>query len=133
MKLLIVQLFASSLSSSSSQIQMFLATSSQQPSNCVLLDESLLIVVGIATDYRLDYRGVGVRVPAGSRIFSSPRCPDRLWSPPSLLSNGYRGLFPRGLNGWGAKLAIHLYLVPKSRKCGSIRPLPVRLHGVVLN
>jgi hypothetical protein len=38
--------------------------------------------VGIATGYGLDYRGVGVRVPVGSRISSSPR-PNRLWSPPS--------------------------------------------------
>jgi hypothetical protein len=38
--------------------------------------------VGIATGYRLDNRGVGVRVPVESRIFSSPRRPDRLWGPP---------------------------------------------------
>jgi hypothetical protein len=34
-------------------------------------------VVGIATGYGLDYKGVGVRVPAGSRIFCSYR-PDQL-------------------------------------------------------
>jgi hypothetical protein len=46
-------------------------------------------IVGIEIGYGLDDRGVGVRVPLGSRIFSSPRRPDRLWDPPSLLSNGY--------------------------------------------
>jgi hypothetical protein len=44
-------------------------------------------VVDIATSYGLDNRGVGVRVPVGSRIFSSSRYPDRLWGPPNLLSN----------------------------------------------
>jgi hypothetical protein len=57
--------------------------------------ESRDSAVGIATSYGLDERGVGVRVPVGARIFSSPRRPDRLWGPPNL-SNGYRGLFPRG-------------------------------------
>jgi hypothetical protein len=32
--------------------------------------------------------GVGVRVPVGSRIFSSARRPYRFWGPPSLVSSG---------------------------------------------
>jgi hypothetical protein len=47
--------------------------------------------VDIAPAYGLDDRGVGVRVPVRSRIFSSPYRPDRLWDPPRLLSNGYGG------------------------------------------
>jgi hypothetical protein len=41
--------------------------------------------VGIATDYRLDDRGL---IPGRGKIF--------LFSTPNLLSNGYRGLFLRG-------------------------------------
>jgi hypothetical protein len=46
--------------------------------------------VGIATGYGLDDREVGVRVPVGSRIFSSPRRPDQLGStqPPILCVPG---------------------------------------------
>jgi hypothetical protein len=53
----------------------------------VLLNQSLPqpILVGIVTGYGLDDRGVGVRFPVGSRIFSSPRRPDRLWGSPNLL------------------------------------------------
>jgi hypothetical protein len=49
------------------------------------------IVVRIATGYRLDNQGVGVRVPVAERIFTSSRRLGRLWGPPNLLSNVYRG------------------------------------------
>jgi hypothetical protein len=85
----------------------------------------------IVTGYGLDDRGVGVRVPVGARIVSSPQGPDRLWGPPSLLSNGYHGLLRR-LSGQGVKLTtpkicwgqeyVDLYLHS-----------PIRLHGIVLN
>jgi hypothetical protein len=54
-------------------------------------------VVCIATGYGLNDGVFGVRLPVGSRIFTSPYRPDLLWDPPSLLSNGYRGIFPRGI------------------------------------
>jgi hypothetical protein len=88
-------------------------------------------VVGIATGYGLDDRRVGVRIPEGSRSFSSLRRPDRLWVPPSLLSNEYRGFF-----SWGKAAETwswpHLQLVPRSRKVDLYIHSPIRLHGVVL-
>jgi hypothetical protein len=62
----------------------------------------------------------GVRFPAGAGIFfSSPPRPYRLWGPPSLLSNGYQGLFFHR----GVKLSSHLQLEPRLL-CGAISPLP---------
>jgi hypothetical protein len=57
--------------------------------------------VGIAIGYGLD--GPGSIPDRGKRFFFSTQHPDRLWCPPSLLSNGYWGLFPRGV-----KLTTHL-------------------------
>jgi hypothetical protein len=45
---------------------------------------------GIVTDYGLNGRGAGVRVPVGARIFFSQLRPHQFWGPPSLLSNEYR-------------------------------------------
>jgi hypothetical protein len=47
--------------------------------------------VGIVIGYGLDDRDVGVPVPVGPGILSSPCCPGRLWGPPSLVSSRYRG------------------------------------------
>jgi hypothetical protein len=47
----------------------------------------LFIIPQISTGYGLDDRGVGVRVTVGSRIFSFPSRPERLWGTPNLLSN----------------------------------------------
>jgi hypothetical protein len=74
--------------------------------------------VGIATGYWLEDQGVGVRVPVGSRIFSSTYFPERAWGLPSLVSNGYREIFLRGV-----KLTTHLQIVPRSRKRESIYSL----------
>jgi hypothetical protein len=40
----------------------------------------------------LEDRGVGVRIPVGTRTVTSPYRPERFWGPPSLISIGYRGL-----------------------------------------
>jgi hypothetical protein len=53
--------------------------------------------VSIVSGYGLDDRAIEVRSPAEARDFSSNLlCPARLWGPPSLLYNGYRGPFPGG-------------------------------------
>jgi hypothetical protein len=85
--------------------------------------------VGIATGYVLDDLGVRVRVPVGSRIFSSPNRPDRLWGPPNLLSNGYRGVTRPGRE---ANHSPPASAEVKEMWIYTSTP-PIRLYGVVLN
>jgi len=49
---------------------------------------------------------------------------ERLWGPPSLLSNGYQGPFPWGHSGLGVKLNTHLHLVPRSKNEWSYTSTP---------
>jgi hypothetical protein len=88
-------------------------------------------VVGIATGYGLDDGGVGVRFLVGSRIFSSPRCPDV--GPPSFLSNGYLRIFPRSkvAGAWSWPLTSN-YCQGQENVDLYIHS-PIWLHGVVLN
>jgi hypothetical protein len=72
--------------------------------------------VGIANGYRLDDQGIRVRVPVVVRIFTSFRSVLRSTQPPIQW---VPAVFPPG--------------VKLSRKRGSVCPLPIRLHGVVLN
>jgi hypothetical protein len=54
-----------------------------------------VFLCGIVTEYGLNDRGIGVRIPMRSRIFLFPRRLDRFWGAPSFLSIWYRGtLFP---------------------------------------
>jgi hypothetical protein len=53
--------------------------------------------VSIVSGYGLDDRAIEVRFPAEAKgFFLSHLCPDRLWGPPGLLYDGYRGSFPQG-------------------------------------
>jgi hypothetical protein len=77
--------------------------------------------VGIATGYGVDDLGVEIRVPVGSRIFFKSSRPF-LWpaQPPIQCVPG--ALSP-GVKRPGREADIHLQLVSRSTKGGSIHPL----------
>jgi hypothetical protein len=64
----------------------------------VTVFRSLDSVVGIATSYGLDDRWVGVRVPVGSRIFSTSSRP-ALWSYPRGIGGSFPGVKRPGREG----------------------------------
>jgi hypothetical protein len=73
---------------------------------------------GIATGHRLEDRGVGVRVPVPSRIFSMSSTPALGPAQPRI-----RWVSVAVSPGRGVKLTTHFQLVPRSRKCGCIHLL----------
>jgi len=87
---------------------------------------------GVAPGCGLNDRGFGSRREVG--VFSSPPRPDRLWGPPSLLSNEYERLFPWGVER-SAREADHSPLSSaEDRNTWSyISTPPIRLHGVMLS
>jgi hypothetical protein len=90
-------------------------------------------VVGIATGYGLDDRGVGVRVPVGVRIFISACRPDRLGSTQPPIQRVSEAL-SQGVKRPGRE-AVH-----SPRTSAEVKKnvdlyihFLIRLHGVVLN
>jgi hypothetical protein len=66
--LILLEVFSGSLESYSGVVNKIMIFKSRRLTHCC--------------GYGLDDRGVGVQVPVGSRIFSTPHCPGRLWGPP---------------------------------------------------
>jgi hypothetical protein len=84
--------------------------------------------VGIATDYGLDFRGVGVRIPVGARFFFTSQRLDRLCDLRGLLSSGYRG---KAAGAWSWPLTSNY--CPGQEYVDLYIHSNIRLDGVVLN
>jgi hypothetical protein len=83
------------------------------------------------SDYGLDK--CGLICGRGKEFFFYALCPDQLWGPPSLLSNGYQSPFlsPGVKHSQGMMLTIHPHLVLWSRMSRSYTPsTPKCLQGV---
>jgi hypothetical protein len=96
-------------------------------------NRSRVSVVGIATSYELNDRRVGDRVPVGSRIFTSPNRPHRLWGPPNLLSKGYGGALSPGVRRPGREVDHSPPTSAEIKKMWIYTSTPIHLHGIVLN
>jgi hypothetical protein len=77
--------------------------------------------VGIATGCRLNDPG---SISGSAKFFYSPQLPDRLWGPPGLLPNGYRGLFSPDANRQEREADHSPPCSAKVKKVGAIPPLP---------
>jgi hypothetical protein len=79
-------------------------------------------VVGIATTYGLDNRGVGVRVPVRSRIFSTSSRPALGSTQPPI--QWVPGALTAGVKLPGREADHSPPAVPGSRRRGPVHPLP---------
>jgi hypothetical protein len=71
--------------------------------------------VSIVSDYRLEYRAMEVRFPAGAKDFSSNLCVQTgSGAHPASCPMGSRGPFPVVKRGRGVTLTTHPHLVPRS-------------------
>jgi hypothetical protein len=89
-------------------------------------------VVGIATGYGLDDRGVGVRVTVRSRIFTSPIVQTGSGVHPTSYMMGTGGSFP-GVKRPGREAGHSPPSNAEVKKMWIYTSIHPRLHGVVLN
>jgi hypothetical protein len=82
-------------------------------------------------------RYIQSRSPAEAKVFFLyPLCPDRLWGPPSLLSNGYWGVLSPGGKmrpGRDADHSHHLLLRSRMSSSYVSSPLCACIHIKILN
>jgi hypothetical protein len=85
---------------------------------------SSVCTVCTATSYLLDSQGIGDRLPEDTkRSFYSPKGPDRLWSPPSLLSNGRWVYLPLLQSSSGVKVTTQPPPSAEIKNDGAVPPL----------
>jgi hypothetical protein len=101
--------------------------------NRQLLSISYVSVI-VQLAYRLRYKMKSHFRQGGWWIFFFlSRCSYRLWGLPNLLSNGQRGLLPRGQSVRDVKLTTHIHLIQTLGR-GELYLHSLKfLHGVLLN
>jgi hypothetical protein len=85
-----------------------------------------------------DWLGAGGREfdsPHKQEIFSSPQFPNRMWSPPTLLSNAGTRKLSLGVNRPGRRADRSPYSTAEVKNNGArpITPSPKHLHVMVFN
>lgn len=68
------------------------------------------------------YSDSGIQTPAAARDVSSPKRPDRLWTPLSLPLKGYSGTLLQVLSGREVRVICYLRLVPRLKMGGALPP-----------